>query len=354
MTPIIYTPSERLWLPNRATDAISCVVTKNKGGDYLLEMEYPIDGEYADKLVCGNYVGARSSRADPNEQRFAIKQVEKDIEGTIRVVAYHKTYDLASYPVKPFPATSCTPAQAVAKIYQYALRDPSVDALYLKAESSGEAKSFGFDTPVTIREAVYGDGGMIATYGGMIKADINTAMWYSDAEAGSYKGTIRYGVNLISCVRSFDVTDTYSHAYVYWESGETRVVVPGLLKLGSSDTFSAATIMDLSDQFDEDVVPTVEQLRSKAAEIADLRQLTSPILALEIEFVPLRLTDEYRDMTWLEEVDLYDTVKVEAPAFGTTEAMITETQFNVLSENYESVTVGNTNRTIGRTLAALL
>lgn len=354
MTPIIYTPSERLWLPNRATDAISCVVTKNKDGDYLLEMEYPIDGKHADKLVCGNYVGARSSRADPNEQRFQLKQIEQDIGGTIRVVAYHNTYNLAAYPVEPFAASSCTPAQAISKIAQHSLRDPNTDSLYLSAESTGAAKSFGFDSPVTIREAIYGDGGLIATYGGVIKADINSAMWYSDAEAGSFKGTIRYGVNLISCVRSFDITDTYSHAYVYWDNGETRVVVPGLYQLGSSDTFTAATLMDLSDQFDEDVIPTVDQLRSKAAEIAEQRQLTSPILALEIEFVPLRLTDEYRHMTWLEEVDLYDTIKVEVPAFGTTEAMITETQFNVLSENYESVTVGNTNRTIGRTLAALL
>lgn len=354
MTPVIYYPSDNLWYPSRATDAISCVVTKNKEGDYYLEMEYPVNGAYADRLVCGNYVGARSSRADPEEQRFQIKQVEQDIAGVIRVTAHHSTYNLSAYPVKAFDKSSCTPAQAIKKIMSNAVRDPNTDSLFLTTESVGTAKEFGFDAPVTVREAIYGSGGLIETYGGVIKSNLNGAWWLANDDVGDFKGTIRYGVNLISCVRTFDVSDTYSHAYVYFDTGEERIAVSGLVQLGSDATFTAATLMDLSDEFGEDEVPTTEQLKSKAVEIAVQRQLTSPILTLEIEFVPLRLTDDYKHMTWLEEVDLYDTVRVEVPMFGTTKAMITETQFDVLAENYNAVVVGNTNRTIGRTLAALL
>lgn len=153
--------------------------------------------------------------------------------------------------------------------------------------------------------------------------------------------------------RVFDVSDAYTHAYVYWKNGDELVEAPGLVQLGGRSDFVAATVIDLSGEFE--TAPTAAQLTARAQELAAQRELTTPEVILDISFVPLRLTDEYKDMTWLEEVDLYDIVTVEVPMFGAqTNARVVKTQFDVLSENYKKISVGNLQRSLDRTIARLI
>ena len=204
-----------------------------------------------------------------------------------------------------------------------------------------------------MREAVFGSGGLLDVYGGYALTGSRFIKWYSKDSIGINKGYIRYGVNLTKWKRVFDVSDTYTHAYVYWKNGDELVQASGLVQLGGTSDFIAATVLDLSDEFES--APTTAQLTAKAQELAAQRELTTPEVSLDISFVPLRLTDEYKDMTWLEEVDLYDIVTVEVPMFGTsTKARVVKTQFDVLSESYKRILVGNLQRSLDRTIARLI
>lgn len=334
-------------------DVISCEVTKSESGEYTLKMTYPINGASADMLLLYNRINCITSRADTLTQPFVITKIEQNINGILTVTANHQTYLLSWYPVRAFEKASRTPSEAVSSLGNHAVRSPATDFLFVAAEESAEKKDFGFDRPTTMREAFYGSGGLLDVYGGCIIASGRTLKWTQEQTVVIPKGVIRYGVNLQKFRRSFDASDTYSHAYVYWKNGDEMVQASELVQLTSETDFTAATTIDLSNEFS--TAPTAAQLTAKAQELAVQRKLTSPEISLDISFVPLRLTDEYKHMTWLEEVDLFDIVTVEVPMYGaSTTARITKTQFDVLSENYKKISVGNLSRSLDRTIARLI
>ena len=335
------------------SDVISCEVAKSEAGECTLKMSYPVGGAYADMLVLYNHIRCISSRVDTVPLIFVISKIEQNINGVLSITANHITYELAGYPVKAFDKASRTPQEAAAALHANAVRDPAGDGLSVTADESTDAKEFGFDRPTTMREAVFGSGGLLDVYGGYAIVASRFIKWYSKDSVGGNKGYIRYGVNLIKWKRIFDVSDTYTHAYVYWKNGDELVQASGLVQLGGTSDFIAATVLDLSDEFES--APTTAQLTAKAQELAAQRELTTPEVSLDISFVPLRLTDEYKDMTWLEEVDLYDIVTVEVPMFGThTRARVVKTQFDVLSESYKRISIGNLQRSLDRTIARLI
>lgn len=335
------------------SDVISCEVTKSEVGECTLKMSYPVGGAYADMLVLYNQIQSISSRVDATPMIFVISKIEQSITGVLSVTANHITYGLSGYPVKAFDKASRTPKEAVAALYANAVRSPAADGLNVSADESADAKEFGFDRPTTMREAVFGAGGLLDVYGGYVVTASRFIKWYSKNAIGSSKGYIRYGVNLTKWKRVFDVSDMYTHAYVYWKNGDELVQPSGLVQLGGTSEFIAATSLDLSGEFKE--APTTAQLTEKALELAAQRELTKPEVSLDISFVPLRLTDEYKKMTWLEEIDLYDTVTVEVPMFGAhTIARVVKTQFDVLSERYKRISVGSLQRSLDRTIARLI
>ena len=335
------------------SDALSCEVTKTEDGEYSLKLEYPFNGDNANMLLLGNQIQSITSRVDTATQPFTICKIEQSINGILSVTAYHKMYALSGYPVRAFDKASRTPSEALDALYQNSPRNPSSYAMRILATESTQREEFGLDRPTTWRDAIFGNGGLLDVYGGYIVTDGNTLTWKPKPATAASKGIIRYGLNLQKFKRVYDASDMYTHAYVYWKNSDELVQVPGLVQLGVTAAFSAATILDLSDEFE--TAPTTAQLTQKAQELAAQRELTSPEVSLDISFVPLRLAEEYKHMTWLEEIDLFDTVTVDVPMYGSsTTARVTKTQFNVLEENYKKISVGNLLRRLDRTIARLI
>lgn len=335
----------------RLSDAISCEVTKSNSGEFSLVLQYPADGVWAERLTLLNQINAITSRADRKAQPFFISKIDQNISGLITVTAYHKTYSLANYPVKAFDAEMRTPQEAIDAMIQ---NSPiPLDGLYVSAENWAERKMFGLKYATNWRDTLFGYDGLLDVYGGVLVVDGGHVAWHNDGGIGFERGTVKYGLNLSNFNRTYDISDTYSHAYVYWSKDETMVECPDLVCLGQSEEFLAATILDLSDYFE--TAPSVAQMEEKAKEVARLSGLTDIETSMDIAFVPLRLTEEYKEMSWLEEVDLFDFVNVDVPMFGkTTQARITKTEFDVLNENYKSIIVGTQRYTIDTTLARLI
>lgn len=334
-------------------DAISCTVSKSESGEFVLKMQYPISGAFAEKITLNNQINAITNRADSAAQPFLIAKIEQNISGVLSITANHRAYELSKYPVRAFEEEERTPAEAVAALYENGLKSLASGGLYVKAEESSEKQLFGLSKATTWREALFGKGGLLDVYGGVLVSNGRIVTWKPKSAVGEQKGIVRYGVNLSKFARVYDISDTYSHAYVFWKSGSDFVDSSELVQLGDDESFTGATVLDLSRYFDDE--PTIEQLEEKAIEIAEKDSLTKTEVSLDISFVPLRLTDEYRNMTWLEEVDLYDKITVEVPMFGArSTATITATNFDVISENYKSISVGTPRRNLNTTLARLI
>lgn len=95
MIPILYNTSETSFTTNgigRLTDAISCVVTEEKNtNNYVLQMEYPVSGQYFDELTVDKIIYATHDTTGI-PQAFDIYQVSEPhgtVSKTITVYARH-------------------------------------------------------------------------------------------------------------------------------------------------------------------------------------------------------------------------------------------------------------------------
>ena len=77
------------------TDVISCIVTLEDKGIFDLEMEYPLNGAYFNKLNNENIIIVDATPELKN-QMFRIVNTVKQMDNTIVVYARHVSYDLLS------------------------------------------------------------------------------------------------------------------------------------------------------------------------------------------------------------------------------------------------------------------
>lgn len=123
MIPILYEEGESEFLSNglgRLTDAISCVITQNNSGAYELVLEYPQDGIHAGEITNNRIIYAKPERGKAN-QPFRVRNIEKTIEGKMKVTARHNCYDLNYYACKAFGQTDVVPYQVTPSIYSLQL-----------------------------------------------------------------------------------------------------------------------------------------------------------------------------------------------------------------------------------------
>ena len=92
-------------------DAISCEITEELNGAYLLELTYPGGGHNADKLALRNIIYVKANPYG-NPDAFRITRIEKDIAGELAVSAQHVSYDLHGIPIAPYSATGVVAALA--------------------------------------------------------------------------------------------------------------------------------------------------------------------------------------------------------------------------------------------------
>lgn len=87
------------------TDAISCLVEEGLNDNFILEMEYPIDGQFYDELEIGKIISCKPNPFSSN-QPFRISYVSKPIDGVVTIKALHISYDMNGILVGPISANS--------------------------------------------------------------------------------------------------------------------------------------------------------------------------------------------------------------------------------------------------------
>ena len=119
MIPTLYEEYEDVFLSNglgRLADAISCVITQNKAGAYELVMVYPLDGIHAEEITNNRIIYAKPERGKAS-QPFKIRNIEKTLDGRMKITARHNCYDLNYYACKEFGQTDVVPYQITPSLY---------------------------------------------------------------------------------------------------------------------------------------------------------------------------------------------------------------------------------------------
>lgn len=368
-------------------DAISCVVTEERNGEFELEMEYPVDGIHFSDLDVDKLIMCKASETS-GQQIFRIYKVEKTIEGIATVYAEHISYLLSNVSVLPFGETDIAGDPTISTAQK--AFDTLKEKLQWKTDHSDfptfpfsfsttvdKTGSFILETPSTVRSVLGGtDGSILDVFGGEYEFD-NFYITLHKQRGTDTDVYLRYGKNITDLTSTNDISSSYTGILPYWkgslqkekkdddgnktvESYDALIYIDGTIlwsdyvenyayPLTSVADFSSVISSDYKNQKDDDGNVTYyttesdirEKLLSSAKEYLTNNTGWKPSDNLEVSFINLWDTEEYKDFAALQSVSLCDTVHVIYPKLNIEVSMkVITTKYDVLKERYESIELG--------------
>ena len=346
-------------------DATSCIVTEERNGEYEVEMEYPLTGSHFHDIQKRRILCVKPNPYD-DFQPFRIYSITKPINGIVTVHAAHLSYDTSGSIVKLFPADAGSASAAMSYLKNFSV--PSTPFTFFT--NVGKTGTMSVPKPSSIRSLLGGsDGSILDTFGGEYLFDKwNISLLES---RGANRGvTIRYGKNMTDLEQEENDTDFYTGVYPFWYSESED---GGLVTLSANNgivnapgTYDFVKIMPLdlsSENFSKETTdsegytttiekPTEEELLAAAQKYIADNKIGIPKVSLDVSFVMLAQSEEYKDFARLETVKLCDTVTVEFEKLGVkTTAKCIKTVYNVLTDKYDSIELGEPKSSLAETVS---
>ncbi len=348
MKPVLFAPAATEFTNNglgKLSDAASCTVKEERNGAFELTLKYPVEGIHYSEIRQRSIICAKPNPVD-EPQPFRVYRISKPINGLVTVYAYHISYDLTGVPVSPYTAASVQAALAGFSTYAV-VTNPFT--FWSDMTSSGD---FAVKSPASVRSLMGGVGGSILdVYGGEYKYDKYTVRLYQ--QRGVNRGvTIRYGKNLTDLKQDENCSEVYTGVYAYYSDGESLVETsPKVTPAPGTYDYTRVLPLDLTAEFKQ--APSAADLKTAAEEYIATHKIGVPRVSLNVSFVQLEQTQEYKDLALLERVELCDTVTVIFERLGVNAtAQVTATLYNVLIDAYDSVTIGDIRTNVAMTIAA--
>lgn len=324
-------------------DALTCEVNEELNGNYELEMEYPVNGIHYSDIALQRIIFAKPNSYD-REQPFRIYSISKPINGVVTINAEHISYDLSGYPVKGAVEHY---AWYVKDVFSH-IRNNSVYpcpfAFY--SDITEEKKEINLSKPRSVRSFLGTEEGLLSLFGGEWEFDRYNATLHK--ERGANRGvSIEYGKNLIDLTQEEKCSEMYTAVYPYYyqEDDGLQYLDDDVVPIITSD-YKKVLVLDLTSEFDE--MPTQDMLRSKTQEYIEKNKLNEPKVSLKVSFVKNPEIIEA-----LQDVRLGDTVGVKFVKIGVdTTSRCINYAFNVITEQYNSIELGEPTETIVDTMTS--
>lgn len=353
MYPILFSKNETNFTSNgigRLTDVHSCTIQEVLNGIYELELKIGIGTKYYKDIELLSVIQAYNGT---DLQPFDVYKISRPISGIVTVNARHVRYRLNKQVCMPFSVNQSPTACA--------------DTLQGLSDHSVEACGFTFQTdvttgasyeqiiPSTIGERLAGvEGSVLDQFGGQYEFD-NFNVYLHKKRGNLYTGiTIKYGKNLTDIQQELNIANTVVGIVPYWSDieGKEVVTLPEKVVYSSrASSFPRKLIKshDFTQLWQEK--PTVAALRSAAQAYVGNSKFAVPSVSINLSFVPLQETEEYKDIRPVEELSLGDTVTVIFEDLGiANEAQVVGYKYDVIREQYISMDIGSLKSNLETTL----
>lgn len=339
MTPILFHSSSSSFTTQgigRLADALSCVVTEERNGEYEMEMTYPISGVNFSSIAVQNIILAKPNTFD-DPQPFRIYSITRPLEGIVTINARHVSYDLSGVIVD----MGLTATSAGAALSQMAAHCSGIGNFTFTSDNATTANWYT-GAPATFRSMMGGvEGSILDRFGGEYHYNIWEVA--NMANRGADRGfTIRYGKNLIDIEQEEECANCYTGVKAFWQKdGNTieSLLVPTGINLG----YDRNLLIDATEDFE--TMPN--DLSAYVEAYIDSHELTSPKVSINLSFQQI-------DKDYLERVTLCDTVHVYFESLGVdATAKIITTVYDVLRDRYESLKIGSVRTTLADTITTV-
>ena len=327
--PILFDKTETTFTSNgigRLSDALSCIVTEERNGQYELKMVYPITGVHYSEITHSRIIFAQPAEGKDN-QAFRIYKITKPSNGRVTVLAKHISYQLTNIIVSPFEGAD--PDEAVDGMTSNA---STTCPFTIDTDITSETP-FKVESPTSIRNAIGGmEGSFLELYGGEIEWDMYDV--HINVARGSNRGKIvNYGKNITSMQQEENIDKVITGIYPFYSGDEYVELTEKVLTVQTTEVYPYQRIqsLDMTKYFGD--VPSESELRERAQEYLTKNTLGIPRLTIKAAFI-----DEDNHVP----VNLCDTVTVYyAPLGVSIQAEVVKLEYNVLLERYETMTVGS-------------
>lgn len=324
-------------------DATSCVVSETLNGEYELEMEYPVNGIHYSDIQLRRIIFAKPNSYD-REQPFRIYSISKPIGGLVTVNAEHISYDMSGLPVRGAIEHY---AWYVKDVFDHIKNNSVYPCPFtFSSDITEEKKEISLSKPRSVKAFLGTDEGLLSLFGGEWEFDRYNAILHK--ERGQNRGvSIEYGKNLTDVTQDEACSEMYTAVYPYYyqEDDGLQRLDEDVVKILDT-TYNNVCILDLTSEFDE--MPTQDQLRAKTQEYIKDNKLGEPKVSLKVSFIKNPEVIEA-----LQDVRLGDTVGVKFIKIGVdTTSRCINYEFNVLTEQYNSIGLGEPTKTIVDTMTS--
>lgn len=352
MKPILYDSTEKQFTTNgigTLADAISCTVIEERNGSYELEMEYPLGGINYDEIRNNQIILAMPSDGQ-KAQPFRVFKITRPIGGVVKIYAVHLSYDLSGIPVAPFTANDCSSALNGLKSNSMIANPFEV---WTDISGSGKYKQ---NSPASFRSRLAGtDGSILDSFGKGAELEFDRLTVKVHQNRGRDNGvTIRYGKNLTDLKQQESIENVRTGVIAYWykEENNTQDVIVGEIQyLENHADYPKENIHVLDCSADFEKKPDKQQLNTRAKQYIKANNIGVPKVSIDVSFIQLWQTEEYKNIVSLERVSLCDTVHVVFDKLGVNAvAKVIKTEFDVLNERYIKITLGEARSSFGEAI----
>ena len=377
ISPKLNSTSQDLGL-GMLNDCISATVTEEINGKFELQIEYPVQGIHFDEINYCSWI-----RAVPyvggDVNLFRVYKISKPVNGVCTIYAEHVSYMLSYAVVKP--ANWNEPLTGDADDVLAALTDnivvpefaPDGDMSFLFfCNWHTVSETFLMKEAKPIREYLLGnENSIVSVFGGgeFLFNNFSVTLYRQRGQDNGVK--IQYGKNLMNLKMDFSDEPIITGYYPYWskewpttqytpytqfafrdmadygpynpiydnETAEAKFwFYPRILPLNLAD-FERWKNMSA----DETVNLTITDFEDCIQEyMAAHKDQEKPQQSIEVSFIDLSTTEEYKNIIPLETVNLGDTVTVQYKEFNVSGKLrVVKTEYNVLEERYNQLTLGS-------------
>lgn len=331
------------------------VVTEERQGAFTLTFKYHAPNEYDDdyeiqKAIFESLQKRAVVKSKVNDfdgdRLFRIDEAELDTIGetkTITAIVIGQ-YDLAANAITKVDAKGVTPSKAL----QTMLDNAVVKNKFTAWSDISTTSNFSLDFKV-VSEAIAGtEGSIIDTWRTDLEWDNFTIRLHK--QRGQNKGVrIAFGKNLLGLTESTsgDVT-TRIIPFAKIDDGaggQLEITLPEVVIDADNvddNEMALALPVDFSEDMQAKEYTTEAQLRTLAKDYFKKTGINVPKVNLDIDFVQLSKTEEYKDFAVLETVSLFDTVEIWHERYNKKiEAVVNKYEYDPVEELYLSLELGD-------------
>ena len=369
MIPILYKKGASNYSNNgvgHLKDAISCKVTEERHGDYLLTLQYPISGAWYSDIVEGAVVKAKANETS-ELQLFRIYKSSKPMKGVVTFYGEHISYDLKGLPLCALSMRGTTPGAALTAGFSASVLSHGFTAW----SDITTLNNIDITKPRSLRNFCGGEAGsVLSVWGGEFEFD-NFVVKLHKHRGANNGVVINYGKNLTDAKQERNISDCYTHFCPYAikktetrnaagevteTSEETITLSDGVIELVNPENIGhkKAYTLDISDKFADGEEMNEANLRAHAEEYIASHKLGVPKVNITLSFMQIWDSPEYSKIAVFERVALCDTVTVRFSDLGIdAEAKVIKTEYDSLEERFSKIEVGDAKSTLADTVTSI-